>query len=90
MKRVILASKSPRREELLGRLVDAFEIEESGIDEESNETDPDKLASRLAKMKTADVFFPQQGCCRDRRGYGGVLRTGGFSESRPAKRRRGT
>lgn len=56
MKRVILASKSPRREELLGRLVDAFEIEESGIDEESNETDPDKLASRLAKMKAADVF----------------------------------
>ena len=56
MKRVILASKSPRREELIGRLVEKFEIEESGIDEQSIETDPNKLSSRLAKMKAADVF----------------------------------
>lgn len=56
MKRIILASKSPRRKELLERLVEKFEIEESGINEESNETDPDRLAGRLAKMKAADVF----------------------------------
>lgn len=57
MKKVILASKSPRRKELLGRIVDKFEIEESGIDEESNETDPEKLASLLAEMKASDVFL---------------------------------
>ena len=61
MKRIILASKSPRRKELLGRLVKDFEIEESAIDEESSETDPDRLAGRLAKMKARDVFSRNPG-----------------------------
>jgi septum formation protein len=56
MKKVILASRSPRREELLGRILEDFEIEESGIDEASGETDPDKLAGTLAERKAADVF----------------------------------
>ncbi len=60
MKKIILASKSPRREELLRRLVENFAIEESGIDEESSETDPDQLACRLAEMKARDVFARSQ------------------------------
>ncbi len=56
MKRIILASKSPRRAELLGRLLNQFDIEESRVAEDRVETDPEKLVRTLAEEKAADVF----------------------------------
>jgi len=56
MRRIILASKSPRRAELLGRLLHGFEIEESRVAETDAEKDPKKLVERLAREKAADVF----------------------------------
>jgi septum formation protein len=56
MKRIVLASKSPRRAELLGRLADSFDIEESRIEETGGETDPGTLVRSLAKEKAGDVF----------------------------------
>lgn len=56
MKKIILASKSPRRAMLLGRLFDQFDIEESRIAEDSLETDPKILVRQLAEKKAGDVF----------------------------------
>lgn len=56
MKRVILASKSPRRAELLGRLLDSFDIEESRVAEDSITADPETLVRELAEEKAGDVF----------------------------------
>lgn len=56
MRRVILASKSPRRAELLGRLLNHFEIEESRVEEACRETDPETLVRELAAEKAGDVF----------------------------------
>lgn len=56
MKRIILASQSPRRIELLSRLVDSFDIEESWTDEESHEKNAEKLSAALASRKAEDVF----------------------------------
>jgi septum formation protein len=56
MKRIILASQSPRRIELLTRLVDSFDIEESQTDEQSREKNAEKLACELAMRKARDVL----------------------------------
>ncbi len=56
MRRVLLASKSPRRKELLGRLLNGFDIEESRVEEDSPETDPEALVRALAEEKAGDVF----------------------------------
>ncbi len=56
MKRIILASQSPRRIELLNRLVKFFDVEESLTDEQSFEKNPEKLAVELAQRKAQDVF----------------------------------
>jgi septum formation protein len=61
MRRIILASKSPRRAELLGRLIKIFEIEESRIKENTGEADPEKLVRALAREKAADVFARNPG-----------------------------
>lgn len=53
--RVILASGSPRRRELLTSLGVPFEVVVSGADEDSPETDPQRLAGELALLKGREV-----------------------------------
>ncbi|MDV6374655.1 Maf family nucleotide pyrophosphatase [Deinococcus arenicola] len=52
---VVLASGSPRRRELLTLLGVTFRVQVSGEDEDSNETDPHKLAAELAALKGRSV-----------------------------------
>lgn len=56
----ILASSSPRRKQLLKKIVKIFRIEEPHIDERSFSFDLSSYSSELAKMKAYDVFsrFP--------------------------------
>ena len=57
MMRIILASKSPRRKELLATIVDSFEIIPSNFDEKTiKEKNPAKLVELLSKSKGEDVF----------------------------------
>jgi len=61
--RIILASKSPRRIELLSKIVEEFEVIPSGINEsniKAVEKDPLKLVERLAEVKAEDVFNKEQ------------------------------
>lgn len=60
MTRVILASGSPRRRELLAALLDSFEVIPSGVDEPW-ELDPVANAVNLARDKALDVLgnFPE-------------------------------
>jgi len=53
--RVILASGSPRRRELLGNLGVSFRVVVSGEAEDSPETDPVRLAAELATLKAKAV-----------------------------------
>lgn len=53
-RRVILASGSPRRKELLAYLVDAFDVVPSGIDEVAFGT-PAQQVEKLAADKAADI-----------------------------------
>ena len=54
---VVLASASPRRQELLAQIVDAFEVLPAGIDEKSVvPADPIDLARTLATRKAEVVF----------------------------------
>jgi DNA-binding IclR family transcriptional regulator len=53
--RVILASGSPRRRELLTSLGVPFEVVVSGADEDNPETDPQRLAGELALLKDAGI-----------------------------------
>jgi septum formation protein len=54
--KIILASRSPKRKEFLEMLGLEFEIIPSRVDERSvKESDPVKLAKRLARMKAEDV-----------------------------------
>ncbi len=56
--RIILASKSPRRRQLMDMLGLDFEVMPSGVDEgkvKLKESDPYRLAQRLARMKAEDV-----------------------------------
>lgn len=55
VQRVILASGSPRRRELLTNLDVAFEVVVSGEAEDSLEPDPEKLAGELARLKAVTV-----------------------------------
>ncbi|MPQ42499.1 Maf-like protein [Clostridium tarantellae] len=60
--KVILASKSPRRQELLGRLVDDFEIIESKFDENSImfKGNPEEYVKELSKAKAEAVFHNEK------------------------------
>ena len=54
--RLILASGSPRRRELIGRLGIPYVCRESGLDEDLVEApEPSLLAARLARMKAREV-----------------------------------
>ena len=55
--KIILASASPRRKELLGLIVPEFEIIVSGVNEKLNEgVDLQKEVAELAYLKAKDVF----------------------------------
>ena len=54
--RVVLASKSPRRRELLGSLGIDFEIIPSGSEEKITKTEPGGIVMELARSKAEDVF----------------------------------
>ena len=56
---VILASSSPRRQQLIGKLVNDYTIISSNFDEskiKNTENDPEKLVKKLAEGKAFDVF----------------------------------
>ncbi|MGI8924579.1 MAG: Maf family protein [Fimbriimonadales bacterium] len=53
---VVLASGSPRRKELLARILESFEVLPSTFDESMVTAGPDVLAAELAKAKAQDVF----------------------------------
>jgi len=53
---IILASKSPRRQELLKKIVDDFVVSPSGVDESTiRESDPVRFAVKAAILKAKDV-----------------------------------
>ena len=52
----ILASKSPRRQELLKLLISDFLIEVSNVDESLIKDDPYKLSATLSKIKAQEIF----------------------------------
>lgn len=55
MRRLILASGSPRRKDLLHQIGLNFEIVPSDIEENISETDPSQLVKRLALLKASEV-----------------------------------
>jgi len=55
-KKLILASQSPRRKELLGWLNIPFEIKTSSVDEISSAEDPEIYATEIALLKGRDIF----------------------------------
>lgn len=60
--KIILASGSPRRKELLKLVVDDFEIMVSGVDETLEEgLTPEEQAARLAYIKAKDIFDKTDG-----------------------------
>lgn len=56
MKKIILASQSPRRKELLAQAGFEFEIITSDVDEEITHTKPSDIAESLSAQKAEDVF----------------------------------
>lgn len=60
--KIILASGSPRRKELLGLIVPEFEVQVSGVDESLEESlTPSEQVTRLAYIKAKDVFDKTDG-----------------------------
>ncbi len=57
MAKVILASQSPRRKELLGRVFESFEIIPSGVEETADASSPSEYVMSLARAKAQDVAF---------------------------------
>lgn len=56
---IILASSSPRRQQLLGKIVNDFSVIPSEFDEskiKSTEQDPEKLVKKLSEGKAFDIF----------------------------------
>jgi len=55
--KIILASKSPRRKELLLKIVKDFEVIPSGFDENIiNEKEPERLVEKLSQAKGEELF----------------------------------
>lgn len=61
--KLILASASPRRKELLGHLKLPFEIITKNIPEETHHTDPVNFSRHIAQMKGEAVFIERQDNC---------------------------
>lgn len=59
--RVVLASGSPRRKELLKGILPEFEVIVSGAEENVEAESPDELVELLSYVKAADVFEKQTG-----------------------------
>ncbi len=60
--KIILASGSPRRKELLELILPQFEVSVSGIDEElEKELTPQEQATRLAYIKAKDIYKKTNG-----------------------------
>ncbi len=55
-KKIILASGSPRRKELLTRIVPEFEVRKSGAEEKTKAADPAEMVKELSYLKAADIF----------------------------------
>lgn len=55
-KKYILASASPRRQELLGKVVEYFKIVVPDVDETIENKDVEKIPEILAKRKSSNVF----------------------------------
>ena len=60
--KLILASNSPRRRELLSKLPYPFEVVPSGVEENSAATDPTQLVQELAQLKATDVYARHPDC----------------------------
>lgn len=60
MNRVILASASPRRRELLGKLGMDFEVIPSSAEETVTEKEPYKVVEELSLLKARDIFDKQE------------------------------
>ena len=60
--KLILASNSPRRRELLSKLPYPFEVIPSGVEENSTATEPTLLVVELAALKAHDVFAKHPDC----------------------------
>ena len=56
MMRVVLASGSPRRRELLKKIYEDFEVLTSDVDERVDLCKPDEIVEELAKRKAEAVF----------------------------------
>lgn len=54
--KVVLASQSPRRKELLAKAGFDFEIVTSDVEENTLETAPDKIVMELSRIKAEDVL----------------------------------
>ena len=55
MNRIILASASPRRKEILEKTGFSFDIMVSGCDENTDESDPALLVKELSRLKAKDI-----------------------------------
>lgn len=55
-KKIILASASPRRRELLAQIGMEFEVRPSGASEITGETEPSGIVTELSALKARDVF----------------------------------
>lgn len=56
MKKIVLASASPRRKELMQQIGFDFEIGVSRVDEEISKHSPEEIAKELSYQKARDVF----------------------------------
>ena len=61
--KLILASNSPRRRELLSKLNYKFDVIPSGCEEYTNATDPADMVKELAVHKALDVYKQHPDCC---------------------------
>lgn len=61
--RIILASRSPRRKELLGKLLPDFEIIPARGEETASAGDPSALAEALAVQKAEEIFAAHPEAC---------------------------
>ena len=59
--KIILASASPRRKEIMEKLGVDFEIKVSGCEEKTDETEPGKVVVQLATAKALDVALKYAG-----------------------------